>query len=63
MRVWQDEVDPQVHRKNGGGVMYIPEGTDVEEINSLDTSRDNCARSHNQQARQSEGDRGQDEGW
>ena len=60
--VWQDEVDPRVHRKNGGGVMHIPESTEAEGMKPLRTSKDNRARSHNHQARRLAGHRGQEDG-
>jgi len=60
--VWQDEVDPRVHRKNGGGEMHVPEGTEAEGMQPLQTSEDNHARSHKHHARESAGQRGREGG-
>jgi len=60
--VWQDEVDPRVHRKNGGELMHVPGGTEAEGMKPLQTSEDNRARSHDHQARRSAGHRGQEDG-
>jgi len=60
--VWQDEVDPRVHRKDSGGVMHVPERTEPEGMKPLRTSKDNRARSHDDPARRSAGHRGQEGG-
>ena len=60
--VWQDEVDPQVHPKEGRGVLHVLERTEAEGMKPLRTSKDNRARSHDHQARRSAGHRGQEGG-
>jgi len=60
--VWQDVVDPRVHRKDGGGVMHVPVRTEAEGMKPLWTSKDNRARSHDHQARQSARSSGQEGG-
>jgi len=60
--VWQDEVDPRVHRKNGGGVMDVPEGIEAEGMKPLRTSEGNRARSYDHQARRSAGHRSLEDG-
>jgi len=54
---------PESTRKDSGGVSHVPKRTEVEDLNSLHTRRDNCPCSHDQQARQSAADRGQKDGW
>ena len=60
--VWQDVVDPRVHRKDGGGVLRVPKRTEAEGMKQLWTSKDNCARSYDHQARQSARHSGQEGG-
>ena len=60
--VWQDVVDPRVHRKDGGEVLHVPERTEAEGMKPLWTSKDNRASSHDHQARQSAGHSGREGG-
>ena len=60
--VWQAEIDPRVHRKDGGGVLHVPGRTEAEGMKPLRISKDNRARSHDHQARRSAGHRGQEGG-
>jgi len=60
--VWQDVFDPRVHRKDGGGVMHVPERIEAEGMKPLWISTDNRARSHDHQARQSAQRSGQEGG-
>jgi len=51
MTVWQDEVDHRGYRKDGGGVLHVPNGTEAEGMKPVQTSKANRARSHDHQAR------------